>query len=51
MSNDSKHKFKQLLLREMKLLKVVFMGYEAVESGGPMKGFFAICDSNHRKRC
>ena len=42
MSNDVKQKFKRLLLHEMKLLRVVFVGEEAVDTDGPMKELFAM---------
>ena len=43
-SNDAKQKIKQLLLREMEPLKILSIGQEGVESGGPMKELFSICD-------
>ena len=40
--NTVKQKFKRLLLRETKSLRIVFVGEEAVDSGGPTKEFFTM---------
>ena len=49
-SNDVKQIFKQLLLHELKLLRIVFVGEEAVDTNVTMKEFFGMVFEAIEKR-